>query len=70
MSSREAARALLGSESGRITTLRWLKKLEQRGLAEVGGKGRGWPRYAITEAGWPLRLTAPGWPSCLVTLTV
>lgn len=50
VSSREAARELLGGENGRMTAFRWLQKLQAEGLAEVRGKGSR-RRFYATDKG-------------------
>lgn len=50
LSSRDAARILLGGEKGRMTAFRWLTKFKDKGLAEVRGKGSR-QRFYATEKG-------------------
>jgi hypothetical protein len=59
ISSRDAARVLLGGEKGRMTAFRWLQKFEVMGLAEVRGKGSK-RRFHATDKGQQAHAKAAG----------
>lgn len=59
VSSRDAARVLLGGEKGRMTAFRWLQKFEVKGLAEVRGKGSK-RRFYATDKGQQAYAKAAG----------